>query len=587
MKRFTILSLATALVAVPSALYAQAFFGPQQRIDVGRGSGVAANETTAATAGPRGREMVHLWNDWSEVPGQEIIRNGCAVSSDGGATWFDFLLRPPAANRTSVEGDPFSIYDHRTGTVWAGGMSFASNGGIFLARKDQGANTFQPPVMTRVGSLDKVWGAAGPAPGNPNSTNLYVSYNLGNQRSLDFGQTWGSTVGLGSGIGFLPRVGPQGDLYVAYWDFSNGMMMRRSIDGGATFEAARRMATRLVTWATQDCPQIPGNFRVPPFAHLAVDPVSGKLYCVYFDVGSTSGSNSDVDVFMSTSTDRGVTWTTPRKIIDDPNVANDDQFFTWIEVDMTGRLGLVYLDTRHTVQNDSTTSNCFADAYYAWSDDGGTTWTEQRLTASSFNLFNDGLNRSQAFVGDYMGMGYSRSVMFPSYISCQNGDPDVFTHRIGNAFSVAHDVTLNFGLDQTQDPKINQSARSDDLRVVGQTRPPINAVTPNVQYTLSSESSLDAPSRVSIRFELSCTGAPSTNVIQEIHVFNYLSGVWELADTRAPSTTDSVVNVNLANGTEYVGPLGEMKAQVKWFDRGTLTPSWVGRIDEVRWTVTP
>ncbi len=420
---------AWAIVSSP-ALADPPVIGPQVRADAGGGT-QAANETSCASVDSAANEIVATANDWRQSSGGEIIRMSVAVSNDFGQTWTDFLLRPPAQNQTTVEGDPMTCYDTRTGTLWVGAISFASNGGLFVARKNAGQNTFQPAVMARAtGSADKGWMAAGPVPGNPNSTRVYIAYNQGVIYSNDMGNTWNTPRSLGSGIGFLPRVGPEGELYVAYWDLGTGVMLRRSFDGGDTFDPAIRIATRLDTWSTQDGSRFPGTFRVPPMTYLAVDPSNGVLYCVYFDTTNIINGQRNVDLYLTKSTDKGSTWTTPR-VINSDNSPPGDQFFPWLEVDRAGRIHMLFYDSRHTVQNDGVIHGMF-DAYYSMSADGGATWSESRLTPNSFDSDNDGLNRSQQFFGDYNGLGLGGDFAYPNYVSSQNGDTDMFVHTILN-----------------------------------------------------------------------------------------------------------------------------------------------------------
>ncbi len=422
--------LAVLLVCAAGTLADPPVVGPQVRVDANGGT-QAANETSCASVDGAPGEIVATANDWRDSNPNEIIRMSVAVSNDFGQTWTDFLLRPPAQNQSTVEGDPMTCYDPRTGTLWVGAISFAGNGGLYVARKNPGQNTFQPAVMARAtSSADKCWMAAGPIPGNPNSTRVYIAYNQGVIYSSDMGNTWNTPRALGSGIGFLPRVGPEGELYVAYWDFATGVMLRRSFDGGDTFDPAIRIATRMDTWGTQDGSRFPGNFRVPPMNSLAVDPNNGTLYCVFFDTTNIVNGQRNVDLYLTRSTDKGSTWTTPR-VINMDNSPPGDQFFPWLEVDRAGRIHMVFSDSRNTVQNDGVTNGMF-DAYYAMSADGGETWSEYRLTPNSYNCNNDGLNRSQQFLGDYNGLGLGGDFAYPNYISTQNGDTDMFVHTIQN-----------------------------------------------------------------------------------------------------------------------------------------------------------
>lgn len=417
------------LTAAPAAAQ-DVTVGPQVRID--DGGSATANETTMASLHAHPNEVVGGWNDYRQ--GQ--YRTGVSVSNDFGQTWTDLLLRPPAGHEGSTEGDPMTCYDNRTGTLWAGGMSWTGNGGVFVARKDPGATTFQPSVMTIVNSgIDKGWMAAGIEPGDPESTRVYLTFNLGCQHSTDMGDTWTSPVSLGSGIGFLPRVGPGGELYVAYWDYYDGVMLRRSLNGGVSFEPPVTIATRMDPWDIYNTDRFPGTFRVPPLNTLAVDPNDGTLYCTYFDTTGWDGGNRNVDVYLTKSTDQGDSWTTPAVINGDGSPAGD-QLWPWIEVDAEGRIHVLYLDTRHTVQNDGIQHGMF-DAYYALSVDGGASFSEYRLTPDSFDSYYAG--GASQFLGDYLGLGVGGDYVYPCYPSTQNGDADIFT----NVITVSSNQTVN------------------------------------------------------------------------------------------------------------------------------------------------
>jgi Flp pilus assembly protein TadD len=394
--------------------------GPQIRINPTIGS-VRGNETTAAAAGS---EVVAGWNDYS--PGG-TVQAGISVSLDG-ETFADQVVRAPAAHQSSIEGDPMTAVDPRTGTLWVGAISFNSDGGVFVARKQPGSTVFEPSVLTyQHPTADKGWMAAGQPPGQPDVTRLYLTYNLGLQRSDDLGDSWSPPAGLGSGIGFLPRVGADGPLYISYWNYGDGHFLRRSFDGGQSFLPAVRITTLLDTWDIYDQHQIPGLFRAPPLPVIAVDPTDGTLYCVYPDTSAVVGVNSDVDLWLTTSTDSGASWSSPMVISADQDPPGD-QFFPWLEVDQRGRLHLLYYDTGLTIQDD-TAPNAWIDAFYAVSEDRGATWTRHRLTASSFDSALTDLGNGQ-FIGDYLGMGVDGDRAWPVYLSTEFVVGGLYTHEI-------------------------------------------------------------------------------------------------------------------------------------------------------------
>ncbi len=405
--------------------------GVQTRVDLNNGD--AGNETTASASDLNSNTVVAGWNDYRT----DDIRAGFALTFDGGETWEDFLLRPPTGFGSSVEGDPMTCFDNRTGDLWAGAISFGSNGGVYVARLNAGDTQFQPSVMAEIsGGADKGWMAAGPDPLNSQMTRLYIGYNQGLLVSTDNGDTWsGPTQFPASGLGWLPRVGPNGEVYISYWDIGDRHRMIRSLDGGATFQGPFTIGMRMDVWFV-DGTRFPGRFRVAPLSTMAVDPVDGTLYATWFDTTEVVGNNSNVDIYFSRSLDQGTTWSTPA-IVNSDSAVPGDQFFSWIEVDAAGRLHLLFYDTRAVPQNDNTTDGpgqppAMIEAWYSFSDDGGETWSEFVLTPAPFSSADDGFG--DGFIGDYLGMAVSGSTAYPCYMSTQEGIANIYVHAITNGF---------------------------------------------------------------------------------------------------------------------------------------------------------
>lgn len=427
-----VVCIVMAAFADPAAAQLQPTYGPPSRVDTGGGT-AAANETTAAgVAGTHGNPgfVVAGWNDWRESGSIELIRTGFAMSIDGGTSWFDFLVRPPFEHRSFVEGDPMTAVDPRTGTVFVGGMSFGAEGGIYVSRRLGGQGAFEPSVMAIVdSSIDKGWMAAGAGPGGPDTTRVYIGFNQGLIWSDDLGSTWTEPRSLCTGIGYLPRIAPDGTIHIAYWDFEHHIRVLTSSDGGNTF-TDRIAATRLDVWVTQDGSRVPGRFRVPPLASLAVSPIDGTLAVAYFDTSMVKDGQHDLDIWITRSRDGGKNWETPEVVVDDDAESPlADQFYPWLEYDAEGRLHMVYLDTRHDPREDDATNGMF-DAYHAWSHDDGRTWRETRLTEKSFDSNDDGLDRPQQFLGDYLGMAMLGDTVVPVYPDTSAGDTDIMSNRV-------------------------------------------------------------------------------------------------------------------------------------------------------------
>ncbi|MCH8823797.1 MAG: hypothetical protein IH984_09855 [Planctomycetes bacterium] len=416
---------AVALLAIMPVSFAVAgekpIVGPQIRIDIGGGT-AAANETTCSLSKLDPNVAIAGWNDYRDP---SFILAAFSTTFDGGKTWSDFILRPPAQFQSAIEGDPFTAFDDRTGTLWAGAISFGNNGGLYVARLDPGETQLNTPVMADIdGDVDKAWMVTGPTPDDLETTRLYITYNFGVIQSNNMGDSWTDPVSLGFGIGFLPRIGPGGEVYVAYWDLGTGMMLKRSLNGGASF-VTRTIATRMDVWPVQDGSRFPGQFRVPANCYLDVDDNTGVLYAVYFDTTNIVFGNANVDLYFTKSEDRGDTWTTPIVINQDAAIPGD-QFFPWIEVDEEGRLHIVYIDSRNTVQDDDVLHGMF-DVYYIFSEDGGDNWLEFRLTPKPWD---SALAGNGTFIGDYLGLAAGGNRIYPIYLDTHNGDGDIYTNVI-------------------------------------------------------------------------------------------------------------------------------------------------------------
>ncbi len=431
----------------PTASAQDLSIGTPIRIDFNGGT-YAANEISIASSESNPLELVAAFNDWRQSSqSTEKIRLGVAVSLDGGGSWDDFIIRPPAGYRSSKEGDAMTAFDDRTGTLWVGAISFSDNGGIFVARKEPGSASFGEAVMAHVTpDADKCWMAAGPRPGEPDSTRLYIAYNLGVIFSDDMGDTWSDPVALEEGSGFQPRIGPNGELYIAFWKGSDQMSMKRSLDGGESF-TTHLIAIRLDAWGGFTFnTRFPGTFRVAPFVYIDVNPIDGSLYAVYFDTTEIIESNYNVDLYFCKSTDQGSNWTTPTIINTDADPPGD-QFFSWLEVDRMGRIHITFLDSRNTIQQDNAVHGMF-DAYYMYSDDHGDSFEEFRLTNKSWDSYDDGLDRVSQFIGDYVGMSVAGTRVTPVHINTSAGDSDIYANVI--EFAAVSDLNGD-GVVSTQD----------------------------------------------------------------------------------------------------------------------------------------
>ena len=146
---------------------------------------------------------------------------------------------------------------------------------------------------------------------------------------------------------------------------------------------------------------------------VAVDPNSGTLYVVWSDSRFSGGLRNDVA--LSKSTDGGRNWTTPVKVNQTPVPVA--AFTPSVEVAADGTVGVTYYDFR----NNTSAAGALTDAFLAHSHDGGATWTENRLTPTSFDIEKAPVARGY-FLGDYQGLTSSGSTFMPVFVQAMTPD---------------------------------------------------------------------------------------------------------------------------------------------------------------------
>lgn len=309
-----------------------------------------------------------------------------------------------------------------------------------------------------VGFLDKPWLAVGRHPDDPARDVLYVTYTdfsihyevfwvgevpatlpremqttIRLVTSEDGGLTWsepvavsptvrrgyGERAGVEGAVGVFgtqrvvqgsqPVVGPDGSVYVAWLDSTDDDSMKgvaeiwlaRSTDAGRSFgEPVMASVFNEIDFRPRNA-----FFRYwgSAFPQLAVGPES-ELYVVYV-ARPSDRLHDDGDVFVVVSTDRGETWTRPRRINDDDGAAL--QFFPAVDVGPDGVVHVMWGDMRDDP------SQTRYHIYYSRSEDGGRSWGFEdetlglRMGDMRVSDFPSNPNRGfpfGLFIGDYFSL---------------------------------------------------------------------------------------------------------------------------------------------------------------------------------------
>ena len=173
-------------------------------------------------------------------------------------------------------------------------------------------------------------------------------------RSTDGGLTWSKPIEIdkhrglprddnGAVEGFDGVVAPDGTLYVV-WNDGDHLMLTISRDGGQSFEEPRSIIqTAPIMFKVQDVARANGF----PQIALAPNGKTGKVYVTWSDY-----RNGDVDVFCATSDDGGRNWSPATRVNDDTVHNGFDQFFQWLAVDpVTGNAYVLFYDRRNSQNN--------------------------------------------------------------------------------------------------------------------------------------------------------------------------------------------------------------------------------------------
>ena len=364
-------------------------------------------------------------------------------STDGGIHWSQNLLPQ------GTYGDPCVIFDadgraffsHLT-TGWAaitlrrsedGGKTWSTG----VALKGPSSDSAKPGSLYRSSLQDKEWMIADQSTG-PHRGNIYAAWTdftkYGSHaptdssvivfaRSTDHGVTFEQFVRVsdtaGDAVdsdntmeGAVPAVGPNSEVYLG-WAGPHGIYFDRSFDGGRTWGKDMIISDLPGGWDFEISGINRSNGMPVTVADISGSSHRGTVYINWVDF-----RNGDADVFIMKSTDRGTSWSQPIRVNNDPLGNGRAQFFTWATVDqVTGELDIVFYD-RRSYDSDST------DVYLARSMDGGTTFSNERISDSVF------VPTADDFFGDYICIAAHNGRIRPIWTRLHNGELSIHTALI-------------------------------------------------------------------------------------------------------------------------------------------------------------
>jgi len=346
-----------------------------------------------ASGGKTGRGQLEKGglNDWFYTCSSMFV----LVSTDGGKTW-------PAERAARVSAGPFIANDKE----W---ISVSPDGKKVILCWDYAGDTGGGP------------GVPGELPGLPTSVpspNAAVVCSL----STDKGATWSSPQAATSEGGFpWTDYAPDGTAWMAVVGGPNGtdVLVLSSKDSISWSKPVKAASFGMPTGTNEyGWPVLNGSaFRIVPYGALAVAQAGehkGRIYVTYF---SYARGNGDA---MLTWSDDGKTWSAPVRLSDDGDSPHD-QFMPVVSVGPDGTVDASWLDRRDDPANH------LYDAYYAYSLDGGVSWSKNlRVSNVSSDEKHSHHQNGMVFLGDYRDMRSVRGQATMIWVDTRNGKADAY-----------------------------------------------------------------------------------------------------------------------------------------------------------------
>ena len=391
----------------------------------------AANEPSIAVDPTAPNRMAIGWRQFDNI-NSSFRQAGRAWSNDGGRTWHNPGPLEPGIFRS----DPVLRADSAGRIHYLSLTNTGPNGySCQLFTSLDGGATFGPPQQATGG--DKSWMAIDTT-SSSGAGFLYQAWSLGGLASQAFSRsTNGGATWLNPPVTPVPvwgqlAVNSLGDLFVGGIDFAGSST--------TTFYCARSTNARnsavTPTFTTFNVPMNGSiGFSVSPGpnpggllgqASIDVDRSGGPRNGWVYMLCSVNPPGADpVDVYFNRSTDGGQTWlATPIRVNSDPTGANNWNWFGTMSVAPNGRIDAIWNDTRESL------NPTLSRLYYAFSNDGGTTWQGNTPLGPQFNS-NVGWPQ-QNKIGDYYDMVSDRVGAFVAYAATYNNEEDVYFLRIND-----------------------------------------------------------------------------------------------------------------------------------------------------------
>lgn len=421
--------------------------------------GDAANEPSVAVDPTNRNRLAVGWRQFDSVT-SNFRQAGNAYSRDGGRTW----INNPKINPGVFRSDPV-LCSSSSGDFYYNSLTNVSGGFTCDVYKSvDGGKTWGPPVAAAGG--DKQWMICDQSASAGNG-NLYTNWSA-------FASCCGNTSfvhSVNDGASFEP---PLNVIEQPYWG-----TLTTDADGNLFILGDSAINTYFVVVKSGDAKNSPvaptfslagtleySSLGTLPFGSANSPNPGGLLGQAWIDADRSNGprrswlylvwsltppgGGDPLDVMFSRSTDGGATWSTPKRLNDDPVGSGNWHWFGTMSVAPNGRIDVIWNDTRNHPG-----SFRLSEVYYTSSSDGGSTWTTNRQLTPTFDSHVGWPNQNK--IGDYYHMVSDDVGAHLIYAATFNGEQDVYCLRINdydcnsNGIPDAQDIATNTSLDHDDD----------------------------------------------------------------------------------------------------------------------------------------
>jgi len=430
--------LVAARRTTPAAIHARGSYVSAQINQDGKGNNIvgdAANEPSLAIDPKNADRMVVAWRQFDSIT-STFRQAGVAYSHDRGQTW----PNPQTLDPGQFRSDPVLAAD-ASGVFYFASLSSGTSAEVF--RSFDGGVSWSAPRSAFGG--DKEWITVDRTAG-PGAGNLYMNWSVNFSccppadftRSTDGGFTFNGPfpIGMPSQKWGTMAVGSEGTLYLAGATIDNGVghVFARSSNAENSGEAPTfdRVVGIDLGGLTVGGGVNPDGLLGQVW--LATHPKAGLGEDDLYVLASVFDFNAfSLDVKFIRSVDGGQTWS-------DPVIVNDDgsgafHWFGAMSVAPNGRIDATWYDTRNDPVDPAAPD--FSEVFYAYSLDGGRTWSPNVPITPAFNhylgypgILGNPDDPQQQKLGDYTHMHSDNGGASLAYAATFNGEQDVYFVRI-------------------------------------------------------------------------------------------------------------------------------------------------------------